>query len=525
VEMAEEGLITKDEAILRVDAASLDQLLHPTLDKSADKTLLTRGLPASPGAASGEVVLTADKAEERAASGHSVILVRLETSPEDIHGMHAAAGILTARGGMTSHAAVVARGMGRACVCGAGDVRIDDDADQVHIGNQTVAAGDIITIDGGTGEVFLGAVPTIQPQLSGAFGTMIGWADEARRMNIRANAETPLDAKTARDFGAEGIGLSRTEHMFFDTDRIIAMREMIMASDTAGREKALAKLLPMQRDDFAELFRIMAGLPVTIRLLDPPLHEFLPHSAEDLADVAEAAGVSVRVAKERSLKLAENNPMLGHRGCRLAITYPEICAMQARAIFEAAAVVQKEGADAIMAEIMVPLAATAREVEICRKIIDDTAKAVEAETGVTFTYMVGTMIELPRASLVADQIAEEAEFFSFGTNDMTQTSLGISRDDAGQFLRDYAEADIYPVDPFVSIDIEGVGALVAIGAERGRKTRPNIKLGICGEHGGDPASIDFFEEVGLDYVSCSPFRVPVARLAAAQAAIKAKAST
>jgi pyruvate,orthophosphate dikinase len=313
--------------------------------------------------------------------------------------------------------------------------------------------------------------------------------------------------------------------MFFDTDRIIAMREMIMASDTVGREKALAKLLPMQRDDFAELFRIMAGLPVTIRLLDPPLHEFLPHSAEDLADVAEAAGVSVHVAKERSLKLAENNPMLGHRGCRLAITYPEICAMQARAIFEAAAVVQKEGADAIMAEIMVPLAATAREVEICRKIIDDTAKAVEAETGVTFTYMVGTMIELPRASLVADQIAEEAEFFSFGTNDMTQTSLGISRDDAGQFLRDYAEADIYPVDPFVSIDIEGVGALVAIGAERGRKTRPNIKLGICGEHGGDPASIDFFEEVGLDYVSCSPFRVPVARLAAAQAAIKAKAST
>ena len=524
VEMAEEGLISKDEAILRVDAASLDQLLHPTLDKSAEKTMLTRGLPASPGAASGEVVLTADKAEERAAAGHSVILVRLETSPEDIHGMHAAAGILTARGGMTSHAAVVARGMGRACVCGAGDVRIDDDEAQVHIGHQTVSAGDIITIDGGTGEVFLGAVPTIQPKLSGAFGTLISWADEARRMKIRANAETPLDAKTARDFGAEGIGLSRTEHMFFDADRIIAMREMIMASDTAGREKALAKLLPMQRDDFAELFRIMAGLPVTIRLLDPPLHEFLPHSAEDLADVAEAAGVSVRVAKERSLKLAENNPMLGHRGCRLAITYPEICAMQARAIFEAAAVVQKEGADAIMAEIMVPLAATAREVEICRKIIDDTAKAVAAETGVTFTYMVGTMIELPRASLVADQIAEEAEFFSFGTNDMTQTSLGISRDDAGQFLRDYAEADIYPVDPFVSIDIEGVGALVAIGAERGRKTRPNIKLGICGEHGGDPASIDFFEEVGLDYVSCSPFRVPVARLAAAQAAIKAKSS-
>ena len=522
VEMAEEGLITKDEAITRVDAASLDQLLHPTLDKSAEKTTLTRGLPASPGAASGEVVLTADKAEERAAAGHSVILVRLETSPEDIHGMHAAAGILTARGGMTSHAAVVARGMGRACVCGAGDVRIDDATGTVHIGNKTVSAGEIITIDGGTGEVFLGSVPTIQPKLSGAFATLIGWADETRRMTIRANAETPLDAQTARDFGAEGIGLCRTEHMFFDTDRIVSMRAMIMATDIEGRKKALDKLLPMQRQDFIELFKIMAGLPVTIRLLDPPLHEFLPHSDEDLGDVAEAAGISLRQAKERSMKLSENNPMLGHRGCRLAITYPEICAMQARAIFEAAASVQKEGGSAIMAEIMVPLAATAREVEICRKIIDQTAAEVQAETEITVDYIVGTMIELPRASLVADEIATEAKFFSFGTNDMTQTALGISRDDAGQFLREYAEAEIYPVDPFVSIDVDGVGALVRIGAEKGRQTRPDIKLGICGEHGGDPASINFFETVGLDYVSCSPFRVPVARLAAAQAAIKNK---
>ena len=522
VEMAEEGLITKDEAITRVDAASLDQLLHPTLDKSAEKTTLTRGLPASPGAASGEVVLTADKAEERAAAGHSVILVRLETSPEDIHGMHAAAGILTARGGMTSHAAVVARGMGRACVCGAGDVRIDDATGTVHIGNKTVSAGEIITIDGGTGEVFLGSVPTIQPKLSGAFATLISWADETRRMTIRANAETPLDAQTARDFGAEGIGLCRTEHMFFDTDRIVSMRAMIMATDIEGRKKALDKLLPMQRQDFIELFKIMAGLPVTIRLLDPPLHEFLPHSDEDLGDVAEAAGISLRQAKERSMKLSENNPMLGHRGCRLAITYPEICAMQARAIFEAAASVQKEGGSAIMAEIMVPLAATAREVEICRKIIDQTAAEVQAETEITVDYIVGTMIELPRASLVADEIATEAKFFSFGTNDMTQTALGISRDDAGQFLREYAEAEIYPVDPFVSIDVDGVGALVQIGAEKGRQTRPDIKLGICGEHGGDPASINFFETVGLDYVSCSPFRVPVARLAAAQAAIKNK---
>ncbi|MCE2517181.1 MAG: pyruvate, phosphate dikinase [Alphaproteobacteria bacterium] len=523
VEMADEGLITKDEAILRVDAASLDQLLHPTLDKSADKTVLTRGLPASPGAAAGEVVLTADKAEEIAASGRSVILVRLETSPEDIHGMHAATGILTARGGMTSHAAVVARGMGRPCVSGAGEVRIDEEAELIHIGEHTIKVGETITLDGGTGEVFMGTVPTIQPKLSGAFASLIAWADDARRMKIRANAETPLDAKTARDFGAEGIGLCRTEHMFFDADRIIAMREMIMAPDTDGREVALAKLLPMQRQDFTELFKIMAGLPVTIRLLDPPLHEFLPHGTDELNDVAAAAGVSPRVAKERALKLNEANPMLGHRGCRLAITYPEICAMQARAIFEAASAVQNDGGDPVLAEIMVPLAATAREVEICRKIIDDTAEAVRGETGIAVDYMVGTMIELPRAALLAGEIADQAEFFSFGTNDLTQTALGISRDDAGQFLREYAEAEIYPVDPFVSIDVDGVGALVRTGAEGGRATRPDLKMGICGEHGGDPDSIEFFESIGLDYVSCSPFRVPIARLAAAQAAIKAKA--
>ena len=520
VDMAEEGLISRDEAILRVDAASLDQLLHPSLDKSAASVSLTRGLPASPGAASGEVVLTADKAEERAAAGHNVILVRLETSPEDIHGMHAAAGILTARGGMTSHAAVVARGMGRACVCGASEVRINEEDGVITIGDTVINVGDKITVDGSTGEVFEGILPTIQPELSGAFATLIAWADDRRRMGIRANAETPTDAQTARDFGAEGIGLSRTEHMFFDQDRIVAMREMIMAADTEGRKAALDKLLPMQRDDFSELFRIMAGLPVTIRLLDPPLHEFLPHHEEELAEVAEAAGVSLRIARDRAVKLSENNPMLGHRGCRLAITYPEICAMQARAIFEAASIVQAEGGEPVTAEIMVPLAATVEEVSFCRKVIDNTAVEVEAETGQKVTYMVGTMIELPRACLIADQIAAEASFFSFGTNDLTQTSLGISRDDAGQFLREYADAGIYPVDPFVTLDREGVGALVQIGTDKGRATRPDIKLGICGEHGGDPDTIDFCEDVGLDYVSCSPYRVPVARLAAAQAAIR-----
>ena len=520
VEMAEEGLISRDEALLRIDPIALDQLLHPTLDPDAPKTVITQGLPASPGAAAGEIVLTADKAEEMAANGHQVILVRLETSPEDIHGMHAAAGILTARGGMTSHAAVVARGMGRACVSGAGEVRFDEVNSKVFVRDHELAEGDTITIDGGTGEVFLGRVDTIQPEMSGSFATIMEWADETRRMAVRTNAETPADARTAVGFGAEGIGLCRTEHMFFDVDRIIAMREMIMAVDSEGREAALAKLLPMQRQDFEELFTIMAGLPVTIRLLDPPLHEFLPHSAEELADVAAAAGISPETARQRSLKLSESNPMLGHRGCRLAVTYPEICRMQARAIFEAATAIASSGAEAPVPEVMIPLAATARELELCKAVIDAEADAVMAETGIRIDYLVGTMVELPRAAVCAADLATQAEFFSFGTNDLTQTTLGISRDDAGAFMHAYTDAEIYLTDPFVSIDREGVGELVRMGAERGRASRDGLKLGVCGEHGGDPASITFFEEVGLDYVSCSPYRVPAARLAAAQAAIR-----
>ena len=525
VEMAEEGLISRNEALLRLDPVALDQLLHPTLDPDASRTVLTQGLPASPGAASGEIVLSADRAEELAAGGKQVILVRLETSPEDIHGMHAAAGILTARGGMTSHAAVVARGMGRACVSGAGDLRFDETSGKVYIRDHELSEGDIITIDGGTGEVFSGSVKTVQPEMSGAFKTVMAWADDTRRMAVRTNAETPADARTAVDFGAEGIGLCRTEHMFFDVDRIIAMREMIMAADSVGRESALAKLLPMQRRDFEELFTIMAGLPVTIRLLDPPLHEFLPHSADELAEVAAAAGITAETARQRSLKLSESNPMLGHRGCRLAVTYPEICRMQARAIFEAASNVTKGGAEAPVPEVMIPLAATAKELEICKAVIDQEAVAVAGETGISIDYLVGTMVELPRAAVCADGLAEQAEFFSFGTNDLTQTALGISRDDAGAFMHAYTDAEIYPVDPFVSIDVDGVGALVKMGAERGRSVRSDIKLGICGEHGGDPASISFFETVGLDYVSCSPYRVPAARLAAAQATIRAQAET
>jgi pyruvate,orthophosphate dikinase len=520
VEMAKENLISRDEALCRIDANALDQLLHPTLDPKAEKICLTRGLPASPGAACGKIVLSADRAEEMTASGETVILVRLETSPEDIHGMHAAAGILTARGGMTSHAAVVARGMGRACVCGAGDVRFDEVSGKVLIHDHELMEGDLITIDGASGDVYAGAVDTIPPKMSAAFGTIMEWADARRRLGVRANAETSADAQVALDFGAEGIGLSRTEHMFFDADRIIAMRQMIMASDTEGREAALAKLLPMQRRDFESLFTIMARRPVTIRLLDPPLHEFLPHSADELAEVAKVSGVTVETARQRAVKLSESNPMLGHRGCRLAITYPEICRMQARAIFEAACNVAQNTGAAPSPEIMVPLAATAREIALCKQEIDAAAAAVMAETGVTLSYLVGTMVELPRSSICAAELAEEAQFFSFGTNDLTQTALGISRDDAGSFLHHYADAEIYPVDPFVSIDRAGVGFLVEMGVTRGRATRPDIKLGICGEHGGDADSISFFEEVGLDYVSCSPFRVPAARLAAAQAAIK-----
>ena len=522
VEMADEGLITRDEALCRIDPNALDQLLHPTLDPNAEKIILARGLPASPGAACGKIVLNADRAEEMAAGGEQVILVRLETSPEDIHGMHAAAGILTARGGMTSHAAVVARGMGRPCVSGASDVRFDEISGKVFIADHVLGEGDVITIDGTSGEVYDGKVDTTQPKMSDAFATVMGWADEARRMEVRTNAETPKEARVALDFGAQGIGLCRTEHMFFDADRIVAMRQMIMAGDTAGRELALAKLLPMQRRDFEELFTIMAGLSVTIRLLDPPLHEFLPHSADELAEVAAAAGVTVETARQRAIKLAETNPMLGHRGCRLAITYPEICRMQARAIFEAVCSVTKATGRSPIPEVMVPLAATAREIELCKAEIDIAATEVMEETGVTVSYLVGTMVELPRASICADELAVQAEFFSFGTNDLTQTSLGISRDDSGAFLHDYADKDIYPIDPFVSIDPNGVGALVEMGVERGRKTRPDIKLGICGEHGGDAASILFFEQIGLDYVSCSPYRVPAARLAAAQAAIKSR---
>ena len=522
VDMADEGLITQDEAVMRVDPVSLDQLLHPTLDPDAEKTQLLTGLPASPGAASGQIVLTADKAEQMANNGVSVILVRVETSPEDIHGMHAAAGILTARGGMTSHAAVVARGMGRPCVSGAAGLVIDTQSGLIHLGGASYKEGDIITIDGAIGAVYAGEVATVQPKLSGAFGKLMGWADAARRMTVRTNAETPTDARAAREFGAEGIGLCRTEHMFFDADRILVMRQMIMSEDSAGRQAALAKLLPMQRQDFVQLFEIMAGLPVTIRLLDPPLHEFLPHGDAELAEVAHASGISLEVARARALRLSESNPMLGHRGCRLAISYPEICAMQAEAIFNAVVEIAEKGGDLPLPEIMIPLAGTQKELSILRQIIDETAEKVSAASGVKLDYLVGTMIELPRAALVADKLAEEAAFFSFGTNDLTQTTLGISRDDAGHFLHDYTDAGIYENDPFASIDREGVGQLVQMGVDKGRSAKDNLKLGICGEHGGDPASIQFCEEVGLDYVSCSPFRVPIARLAAAQASLRAK---
>ena len=519
VEMAEASLITRQEAVMRVNAQALDQLLHPTLDPKAPRTLFGRGLPASPGAASGAVVFSADDAEMRAAKGESVILVRIETSPEDIHGMHAARGILTTRGGMTSHAAVVARGMGRACVAGAGGVSVDYGARTLSAGGKTIRGGETITIDGATGEIFVGQVATVEPTLSGDFEILMKWADESRRLKIRTNAETPLDAETARKFGAEGIGLCRTEHMFFAPERIGAVRQMIMASDEAGRRVALEKLLPFQRQDFLELFRIMAGLPVTIRLLDPPLHEFLPHGDHEIAELAESLGQDVEQMKRRAAELAEANPMLGHRGCRLGITYPEIYEMQARAIFEAALQIAEETGQPVVPEIMIPLVGTRRELEITRAQVERVAKEVLEKAGKTIAYSVGTMIELPRAALTADKIAEVADFFSFGTNDLTQTTFGLSRDDAGKFLPHYVEAGILPKDPFVSLDIEGVGALVRIATERGRITKPGLKLGICGEHGGDPASIAFCEEIGLDYVSCSPYRVPVARLAAAQAAL------
>ena len=516
VEMASEGLITEREAIGRMDPEALDQLLHPTLDPKAHKEILTRGLPASPGAASGMIVFDADEAERGAAEGRDVILVRIETSPEDIHGMHAAKGILTSRGGMTSHAAVVARGMGRPCVSGAGSLRIDYAAGTLGVGGEVLRRGDIITLDGTTGEVIKGAVPTINPELSGDFATLMSWADKVRRMKVRTNAETPLDARTARHFGAEGIGLCRTEHMFFEAERIMAMREMILSETEAERRAALAKLLPVQRQDFAELFHIMKGLPVTIRLLDPPLHEFLPKTDEELKEIAEQAGVSLATMRKRANELHEFNPMLGHRGCRLGISYPEIYEMQARAIFEATLQVFRETGDTVVPEIMIPLVGSKKELDILKAKVDGIAVELGFKKD---SYVVGTMIELPRAALLADQIAVTAEFFSFGTNDLTQTTYGLSRDDSVNFLDDYLRNGIYERDPFVTLDREGVGQLIRMAAEKGRATRPNIKLGICGEHGGDPASIAFCEEVGLDYVSCSPYRVPIARLAAAQATL------
>lgn len=518
VDLVDEGLITQEEAILRVDPAALDQLLHPTLDPAAERHVIGRGLPASPGAASGKIALSADEAEHLAQEGERVILVRIETSPEDIHGMHAAQGVLTTRGGMTSHAAVVARGMGRPCVAGAGDIRVDYKNNQVLAGGQTLKSGDIITIDGTSGEIIKGEIAMILPELSGDFKQLMGWADAIRRMKVRTNAETVTDAKTARDFGAEGIGLCRTEHMFFEAERITAVREMIMSEDKAGREAALAKIQPMQTEDFTGIFKIMEGLPVTIRLLDPPLHEFLPHGEAEMADLAKAMGKDLEVIKRRCAALSESNPMLGHRGCRLGITFPEIYEMQARAIFNAVIAVEKESGAKIIPEIMIPLAATQQELQILKERIDVIAKEILSD----HPYLVGTMIELPRAALQAGKLAESAEFFSFGTNDLTQTTFGISRDDAGRFIGEYERQGILERDPFVTLDQDGVGELVSLGAERGRATRQDIKLGICGEHGGDPASIDFCERVGLDYVSCSPYRVPIARLAAAQASLKHK---
>ena len=520
VEMCEEGLIDKKEAVRRVDPAQIDQLLHPMIDPKAKKDVLGKGLPASPGAASGQIVFSADEAEAWAKGGKKVILVRIETSPEDIGGMHVAQGILTTRGGMTSHAAVVARGMGTPCVAGAGDLRIDYAAKTLTAGGAVLKEGDTITIDGSNGQVMRGEVPKIQPELTGNFGKLMAWVDEIRTLKVRANAETPLDASTARNFGCEGIGLCRTEHMFFDPQRIIHVREMIVANTVEERRTALDKLLPYQRDDFVQLFTIMAGLPVTIRLLDPPLHEFLPHTDTDMAEVAKAAGKTVADVKAKAAQLHESNPMLGHRGCRLGVTYPEIYEMQCRAIFEAVAEVKMKG-ETVLPEVMLPLIAVKAEFDRLKVMVDRVAKEVMDKTGAKFEYLVGTMIELPRAALIADKIAEGAQFFSFGTNDLTQTTYGLSRDDAGNFLVPYQELGVIPNDPFVTLDTEGVGQLVQTACERGRKTRPDIKLGICGEHGGDPASVHFCHAVGLNYVSCSPYRVPIARLAAAHAAMGA----
>ncbi len=519
VDMVRDGLITKKDAIARIVPSSLDQLLHPTLDPKAPRKVIAKGLPASPGAASGKIVFTADEAEKQARAGEKVILVRRETSPEDIHGMHAAEGILTSTGGMTSHAAVVARGMGKPCVAGAGDVRIDAKTETMSVRGTTVKVGETITLDGSTGEIILGVVPTVQPEMSGDFSELMAWADELRTLKVRANAETPTDAAQAREFGAEGIGLCRTEHMFFDGDRIVAVRQMILADDEKSRRVALARIQPMQRQDFVELFEIMAGLPVTIRLLDPPLHEFLPKTSAEMEVVAKDLGVDLAEVEARANKLHEFNPMLGHRGVRLGISYPEIYEMQARAIFEAVAEVQKKAGKTVIPEIMIPLVATQKEFDLMKVVIDQVAAEVSQMSGQKLEYLTGTMIELPRAALRAGDIAKSAEFFSFGTNDLTQTTFGLSRDDSASFLEKYQQRGILEHDPFASLDIEGVGELIEIATERGRKTRKGLKLGICGEHGGDPASVFFCHKIGLDYVSCSPYRVPIARLAAAQAAL------
>ena len=520
VEMAAEKLISSEEAITRIDPASLDQLLHPTIDPKAERHVIGTGLPASPGAATGEIVFSSDDAEDLKAQGRKAILVRIETSPEDIHGMHASEGILTTRGGMTSHAAVVARGMGKPCVSGAGSLRVDYRNGTLMAMGVTLKKGDIITIDGSNGQVLKGTVPMLQPELSGDFAAIMQWADKIRRMAVRTNAETPADARMARSFGAEGIGLCRTEHMFFDDDRIVAMREMILADTEKDRRTALDKLLPMQRSDFLELFEIMAGLPVTIRLLDPPLHEFLPKTEAEIAEVAGSMNVSAEKLRQRTEALHEFNPMLGHRGCRLAVSYPEIAEMQARAIFEAAVEAAKKTGAAVVPEVMVPLVGLVEELDYVKARIDQVAKSVMQESGTTIDYLVGTMIELPRAAIRAHVIAKTAEFFSFGTNDLTQTTFGISRDDAASFLETYRQKGIIEQDPFVSLDRRRRRRTGPYGLRKGSAARPQIKLGICGEHGGDPASILFCEEVGLDYVSCSPYRVPIARLAAAQAAVK-----
>ena len=522
VDLCAERLIDEEEAVMRIDANALDQLLHPTIDPGAHKQIIAKGLPASPGAATGEIVYDADEAEALKSQGREVILVRIETSPEDIHGMHAAAGILTTRGGMTSHAAVVARGMGRPCVVGAASVLIDLERKTLSAGNEILGKGEIVTIDGSTGQIIKGRVPMREPTLSSDFVTLMGWADSFRRMKVRANADTPADARQSLAFGADGIGLCRTEHMFFEEGRIVPMREMILADDTEGRRAALAKLLPMQRQDFIELFEIMAGQPVTIRLLDPPLHEFLPHGEAAIKDVATAMGVSATRLKRRVSGLREFNPMLGHRGSRLLVSFPEIVEMQARAIFEAALEAGRTLGTSVIPEIMVPLVTAKAELDLVKDRIDSVARAIEKEQGVTLSYLVGTMVELPRACINAGEIGKSADFFSFGTNDLTQTTFGLSRDDAGRFLGEYTEKGIIQHDPFVTLD-PAVGELMWIAVERGRRSHPDLKIGICGEHGGDPETIRFCEDINLDYVSCSPYRVPVARLAAAQARLRLNA--